>query len=454
MMSLLAFFLATAAEPEHCTDLYSAICKPKTGATQRVSAREQIRARQVLAVESERENSKKHWMGLFSDPKKKDLRQAALRAFGLKNNPLCSDLVAPASSSHKSCDQELADKVFDLFATFADIDPKYELRLGAFSIPNEFLMRSEVTGEYREFSKRVSTLLVSKEKYANAKNHVLPEIKKQVRAVVNRLDIPGSMKMAALRKMSGHVLSDEDLCGAESHNIFSAGTINAGLAFSENYIAICNGMLILRDPKDKSARGLTVTLSHELSHSIGPCVFSLWNDELRDSARRPDYFAETEYPLKNLAKCLRHRDSIAARPLDSGAMKSIMRGLQLTEHETSAAQDCSSDQLEEVIPDWISAEVLGAVFEREKLSPDQSLEYLRDEFGIICRPQSLEETLSRKDSHPTWDMRINRVFAQQPAIRAALGCQPSKVARYCDAFHQEPQLTSSPASFAPTPGKK
>ena len=72
----------------------------------------------------------------------------------------------------------------------------------------------------------------------------------------------------------------------------------------------------------------------------------------------------------------------------------------------------------------------------------------------LCRTHNLKEDLEDlqdpkvKDSHSANATRINRIYLQQPAIRAALGCQPSKVARYCDSFHREPQLTSSPPDSA------
>ncbi len=139
----------------------------------------------------------------------------------------------------------------------------------------------------------------------------------------------------------------------------------------------------------KSRFNRVFTLAHELAHSIDPCEIKSAGSKL------PAYV--------KLSRCL------------------IEQGLVATpDTRTECGRD---DQLSEAFADWMAVQVLAEALQTRKsqhYSDDQILKSAANSIRDLCERPGLLEYDS--EHHPPSRVRIERIFGENPAIRARLGC--------------------------------
>ncbi|MBC7692431.1 MAG: hypothetical protein H7222_11770 [Methylotenera sp.] len=131
------------------------------------------------------------------------------------------------------------------------------------------------------------------------------------------------------------------------------------------------------------------TVSHELAHAIDPC-------ELREGG-------VTVPAYQRLAGCFLKTGLVASR-------------------ETRA--ECGhDDQLSEVFADWMAAQVAGDTLRRfaTEFDAQQLRHAVVNSVRDLCEQ---DDSLSELDLtfHPSPEIRIEKIFGNNPAIRATLGC--------------------------------
>jgi hypothetical protein len=154
----------------------------------------------------------------------------------------------------------------------------------------------------------------------------------------------------------------------------------------------------------KSWFNVVFTLAHEFGHSIDPC-------ELKA--------AKVAIPAYHqLASCFLKQGVIASRP---------------------NRRECGeNDQLSETFADWLAVQVISealAHYATEFHDPLSLTNAAANSVRDLCEQEEGEfETLL----HPSPEVRIERIFGRNPAIRHTLGCEDTAPeAPYCDFTYNE-----------------
>ena len=140
----------------------------------------------------------------------------------------------------------------------------------------------------------------------------------------------------------------------------------------------------------KSKFNLAFTLAHELAHAIDPC-------ELRSGA--VDILS-----YRGLGECF-------GSPIDAIATECTARG-----------------NLSEIFADWVATHVVADILAESASSftVAQTRAAIFNAVRDLCHSEEtldFDEKSGLSASHPTVAFRINRVFAQHPAIRKYLSCK-------------------------------
>ncbi len=134
-----------------------------------------------------------------------------------------------------------------------------------------------------------------------------------------------------------------------------------------NDFYVCNGLLLA----GQSDFHLIFVMVHELSHSIDPCglQFATSGENINYDKKSIDR-AESQYPIRNLIKCLRTSDSVEAKR-DEGKFAAMYRRVFGQDRKTF----CNGDQIGESIADWFGASAVGSYMQKisPQISPDEAL---------------------------------------------------------------------------------
>jgi hypothetical protein len=157
----------------------------------------------------------------------------------------------------------------------------------------------------------------------------------------------------------------------------------------------CNGMLL----QSNSVFAMVFTIAHELAHSIDPCMLDGYNGASEDH--------ESSYPVNGLIGCLRSKESVYARKLDT-------------------TNFCNHDQITESVADWFAAEALPEYISKfyPKLSSTQKATGYSNALREVCVLSKIYRHNVQLDEHPLAEDRINRILMANPSIRTQLGCAP------------------------------
>ena len=149
----------------------------------------------------------------------------------------------------------------------------------------------------------------------------------------------------------------------------------------------------------KSWFNLVDTLAHELAHAIDPC-------EIR--------FVHLSFPAY---------DRLTACFLDHGLIATRKNRLECGEN----------DQLSETFADWIAVQVTAEALRSfsTEFHSTQIINAARNSVRDLCEQDS-EDTELDLEHHPSPQVRIAKIFGENPLVRQVLGCSPSEnISHYC-----------------------
>lgn len=168
----------------------------------------------------------------------------------------------------------------------------------------------------------------------------------------------------------------------------------------------------------KSWFNMVFTMGHELAHSIDPCELKVIGLHLAAYDR--------------LTSCFLRDGIIVTR---------------------TPAQECGDkDQLSEAFADWMAVQVTSEAlrqFAIEFPGPQLANAATNAVRDLCEQDEGIDEELD-VEMHPKPEVRISRIFGQEPHVREILGCAPL-TASYCG-FESEPP-TPQPKLAEPTPNK-
>jgi hypothetical protein len=285
--------------------------------------------------------------------------------------------------------------------------------------------------------KRISEKLKVKDLEKKVQNDLFPEAKARLEAKVSALPISDKMKEYLASKIRSMQYVGGDCMQAERG--YSKISIDFDLVNSAAYMEgrndffICNGLALA----GQSDFNLLFTIAHELAHGLGPCgvQYAVSEEKIKYDQKNLDT-AESQYMFSSLLKCLRNKDSIAAKR-DEGMFSAAWRRI----FGTSDRMFCSGDQIGESIADWFATEVMADHISKNypNMKPDDALKAISNILKPLCSTSPGPELQKEFESHPQWKDRINRIILAQPKIRQTLGCsQVQAPAGYCDGSSSQP----------------
>lgn len=183
---------------------------------------------------------------------------------------------------------------------------------------------------------------------------------------------------------------------------------NAYYDGDRNDFHYCNGMGLL----GQSESAQIWTIAHELAHSIDPCNIAKKTEQGLQVMQytKKSEGALGEHPFAAALQCLRHTQSVGAKPI-----------------KDSTVPFCSnSDQITEAFADLLAGEVVANHLQAKQKQSSQSKEQIRIQMQSavesICEDGDSHTTENQPDEHPTAELRINRLFLANKALRDLSGC--------------------------------
>lgn len=213
---------------------------------------------------------------------------------------------------------------------------------------------------------------------------------------------------------------------------------NAYYSPKKQEFRFCNGYLL----NNTSEFMIVKVIAHELSHSIDPghidqpkgVGFSYQQD-----AKSTLQDLENQFPFKGVAGCLRSKESIGARTINTYKAPS------------STNPFAKKDQIGESFSDWMAAELLPEYMDQyhPRLTQNQRLTGYSNVFRTYCS----EKRRSDFDVHPDVMDRIDRLLMANPEVRKQVGCSSkSKNVHYCKLGEEyrgtEPEALPTPTKDA------
>lgn len=194
----------------------------------------------------------------------------------------------------------------------------------------------------------------------------------------------------------------------------------------EHKFRFCNGLSL----RNTSLFSAAAVMGHEIAHSFDPCRIGLpapmdEKFKFEENMKADNFFykgverkdMEDRYPIPGLLKCLRSKESVAA--------KNFARGSDATE-----PYFCFSDQITESVADWFGAEAMVRFAKKHYssgLSQEQRLNAMVSplrNFG--CESSFTDFSFGGEDVHPRVEDRLDKIFFANPGVREFAGCPASK----------------------------
>jgi hypothetical protein len=174
------------------------------------------------------------------------------------------------------------------------------------------------------------------------------------------------------------------------------------------------------------------SIGHELGHRIDPCYESHHRMFAKGESSPAVPLSGSKYPFKEVVKCLRSSESVAALPVGTTSTDALCVPFQ--------------DKINEAFCDWVGVETLiKGVVENPKLSTSEKKAIIEEElvFGATRDDKFFYGT--DRDVHSSFEDRINKIYFAHPKIRDLFGCLPKKDLKYCE----PPKRFKQPANIDP-----
>lgn len=351
-----------------------------------------------------------------------DLRGLAIKAYGFNNEEACK-----STSRSSNCIGLIVDRLIESYKL---IEFKGLLMNSASFFTGDSFATNKLL-EDAKYQKVVSRIaaeqvkLVPKSLLERVEKVMFPQVKSLLVARIRSLSIDETTRSQIIKKLEAVDFEIGD-CYTQSKEI-SISPAFAPDAFYEpnrNSFYICLGFFKASD----SEFNIAYIMAHELAHSLDPCQITDGENTAPIAQRKSDPEVDDTYLKKNFLKCLRSEDSVAAKrtgpdfvPFPSGAADYRVYN--------DTARLCARDNLNEAVPDWFAAEVIGEY--AEKYLPNLSKEQKAAGFSNILRA-TCNETIAPGAQHLPSNSRINGILLVQPKIRQQMGCAAEAPKRYCD----------------------
>jgi hypothetical protein len=276
---------------------------------------------------------------------------------------------------------------------------------------SDLLTEPDFTEAFIHLENKAQKKIEKSENLNTAKTKVFPRVKKTLLKRIDNLPI-SEKDREEFRKAIKEIEFGGADCGGGLAVVYEPSAYIGNKKFN-----VCGGLL-----QDGlfTEYTLAFTLAHELSHSVDPCNYSLRVLEDRRSK-------QVSYPLPDLIACLSDEKSLGLKVNNKGDASVPEDG-----------DDCIMTRIGEATADTFAADVLADYMDQyaENLSPAQKIVAVENAGRIFCTDRNYkaaDRDLPRDPNkpHPTDDVRLNRILAQQPQLRAILGCAKKEEHKYC-----------------------
>jgi len=272
---------------------------------------------------------------------------------------------------------------------------------------------SDLTEAFVDLQEKAQKKAEKSPNLETAKNKVFPRIKKAFLKRIDNLQLPEKNREEFRKAIKKIEFGGAD-CG---FGLAATYEPSAYISHNTDKFNVCGGLL---DDSLFSEYTLAFTLAHELAHGIDPCNYAEQMSEDRPNKN-------IAYPLPDIITCLSDEKSMGLKVNDKG-------DASIPED----TDDCNMTRLGESTADVFAADVLADYLEvyETDLTPAQKSVAVQNAGRIFCTDRNYKASdrdLPRDPNkpHPTDDVRLNRIIAQQPQLRAILGCAKKEEHRYC-----------------------
>ena len=235
-------------------------------------------------------------------------------------------------------------------------------------------------------------------------------------------------------------------CTPDQKHPFPAALLaDAHYSAETNDFDFCWGLLTTGNSEFR----ISQVIAHELAHSVDPCgiTFPFRGNSFHYSDPKDIEKSQSEFPFKGVISCLRSPKSVQAlrfenkpeiQPKTKTSASTDPRLSAISGSSTSTNQGGNSpfykgEQINESFADWAADEIVPKVISElhAKLTRNQFRAGYSNIFrGQACTPASPTSTQFR--THPSREMRVNRLLLVQPKIRKQMGCKgEQKSAVHC-----------------------
>jgi hypothetical protein len=450
--ALLFFFhFSWADKVDLCEDLKPLVCSQEsrddgTGLNQKYEDKDTRKIRDINKLTNENKNK---FAQLLSESQNSEFRRDVFNALPFKRK----DCPSPESLMAKTCQNYFAAELAEIVDA-ENLAPSYSSEEGL-RVRNNYEKNlrniERLTGrqEYLEISnehyKEIRNLNIKPDQEKKIKEDLFPQVKKTLLKKIDELSVDDEIKMKLKAQIDNTEFGGFDcldnprttLKYLEAQYLPKADLNYSRSGTGKNKILICRGI----SSYVESEFSLIFTLAHELSHSIGPCLYS---EKFLKSKVEPQTISEldAQYPFSQTLTCLRGNNSTKAQnKLDFCKENKKNQRFDYNECEiltqnptlTHCPTTISKDQVEEATSDFFGVEVMQDLIKERHpdLTPEQ---WKRGISNLFPMADNCHENKSMEfDVHPKQMIRFNKIALAHPRIREAMGCsQKSSTKVYCD----------------------
>ncbi len=436
-----------------CNDLARFSCAPGNykDVTGSVKSASDMQRFMSAYGEKTRQQLNDRFKKILDNPDNLYFKDLAISGLGLKSSPQCA---SKSASDISACRENLIDGLSTLAQkhTLSPLLPSASLaRMGSIEDVN-YIMQNEVyQNVIKDLNEQVGRDLSNPDMEKKIKDKIFPEIKSLIIDRLNKANIPDDQKKDMVNKIKSIQFAGTNCTELNNPGYgINSGSVavttllmpNALYNPERNTFKFCSGFLL----QSTSEFHIAMTIAHELSHSIDPCLITFGPSDMGFKYKNSNDLKkmEQEYPFKNVIACLRDPKSVEAKR-NYLPQKNFWKNKKkyfdestksgLVELTTEKPSFCNNDQVTESFSDWLGAEVLPSYIAKNyKLTSKQAREGYANASRILCWVYPNTSDNYNFDVHPAIGKRINKILLLNPAVRSQMGCpekHPDSI--YCNA---------------------
>jgi len=483
ILSFILFTLKSFAEIDtklYCTNLAKFTCAPGsnddgTGSTSKVNQDKVHEFHSAYNAELA-----KNFNEILTSDKKEHVafRKLSLNALGLSRG----ECLSSEAEEIKTCNTKITEGLIELaskdqFISQMTAEQILETQFANWSqgqgdledavyIKNNLVFINAIDKTTSQLNKKS----ISLEQTQNKVEKIFPKVKFLLMERVTRLPIPEATKKILISKIDAIEMDKGPCLSRDQDKIAEKFLINASYNPFKNTLQICDGLM----EHSNSEFDLVAIITHELAHSIDPCIIQLYPEGMAYRYKGSTQFEmDREYPIQGLILCLRSDKSLKAVNFSNSSSSKNMgapppspyvntpgysnsiqqKSFNYCELQTNSRTGAKkqTDQIGEAVPDWFAAEIIVDYIKQNhpNLTEKQWQNGLTNTYKSLCSKEDHKN--SEKDVHSPTEKRINAIFLANPKVRERLGCSEiqSKYV-YCDAQKPE-ELMKNYEVTAPLP---